>query len=80
VSRFSLRSLPAPRPESITPLRRIRFLAGYKAQDIAAALGKSSSWISIRESGIVPLSKDEARALAKILKVPASALLGEGER
>lgn len=65
----------------ITPLKRLRFLAGYKQRDIARALGLSPSGYNSRESGIVPLSLADARKLARILKIPLSDLFeGEGGR
>ncbi len=66
----------APVPSvPITPLKRLRFLSGYKQRDFARVLGLSPSGYNVRESGIVPLSKADAKKLARILGVPASELL-----
>ena len=66
----------------ITPIKRFRFLSGIKSRDIAKALGHAPSWWSVRENGIVPLSKDDARKLSRILKIPLSDLFEgqEGDR
>jgi transcriptional regulator with XRE-family HTH domain len=59
-------------------LRRIE--AGLYQRRVAQELHKSNTWLSRRERGHLPISERDARALARILKVPVSALFGEGDR
>jgi len=63
---------------TISPLKRARFLSGLRQRQVAAELGHTPSWLSVREKGIVPVSIHDAIRLSEILRVPVTELFPKG--